>query len=136
MKSAPNAGPASIERRSDRFHRWRNTKDKLARRIIGLGGFVVIGAVLLIMFYLLFVVIPLFTPAKISQHTLGERQDWQEQATSFLALEEQQQVALRVNQQGLAEFIDAVDLRTLDSFKLTDKDKTVLEPRVAVAWLQ
>ena len=126
MKSAPNAGPASIERRSDRFHRWRNTKDKLARRIIGLGGFVVIGAVLLIMFYLLFVVIPLFTPAKISQHTLGERQDWQEQATSFLALEEQQQVALRVNQQGLAEFIDAVDLRTLDSFKLTDKDKTVV----------
>jgi len=126
MKSSPNTGPATIEQRSERFHQWRNHKDKLAQWVIGLGGFVVIGAVLLIMFYLLYVVIPLFMPAEVSQNKLGEQQEWKGQATAFLSLEEQQQIALRVNQQGQAEFVSVDDLQIVESFKLTDTTKTVV----------
>ena len=64
MNSTRKAGPATIARRSDRFHLWRSRKDKIARSFIALGGFAVIGAVLLILLYLLYVVVPLFLPAK------------------------------------------------------------------------
>ena len=51
MNSAPKAGPSKIAARSDNFHLWRSRKDQLASKVIGLGGFVVIAAVLLILFY-------------------------------------------------------------------------------------
>ena len=49
MNSAPKAGPAKIAVRPDNFHLWRSRKDQLASKVIGLGGFVVIAAVLLIL---------------------------------------------------------------------------------------
>ena len=67
MNSSPNVGPAKIAVRSENFHRWRSRKDLLARKVIGLGGLVVISAVLLILFYLLFVVAPLFLPASAQE---------------------------------------------------------------------
>jgi hypothetical protein len=48
MKSAPKTGSAQIAGRSDNFHRWRSRKDQLAKKIIGLGGFVVIAALLVV----------------------------------------------------------------------------------------
>lgn len=126
MKSALKAAPAPVAKRSERFHRRRSQKDKLARWVIRLGGFVVIGAVLLIMFYLLYVVIPLFVPAKVTQHELADRPDWNGQPTVFLAIEEQQKVALRVSQQGLAEFVAVDDLHLIESVQLADSDKTVV----------
>jgi phosphate transport system permease protein len=98
MNSAPKAGPVKIAARSDNFHLWRSRKDQLASKIIGLGGFVVIAAVLLILFYLLYVVTPLFLPAKMSQTSLAGSPDWLKKDTAFLALEEQQQVAFRITQ--------------------------------------
>ena len=76
MISAPKAGPVKIAVRSENFHAWRSRKDQLASKIIGLGGFVVIAAVLLILFYLLYVVAPLFLPAKMAQSSLAGNASW------------------------------------------------------------
>jgi len=119
MNSASKAGPVAIASRSERFHRWRMRKDKIARRVIALGGLVVIAAVLLILFYLLYVVIPLFVPAKMTQERLGELSQWQGQRTAYLALEEQQQVALRVDFQAVAEFFRLDDLGILETVRLS-----------------
>lgn len=129
MNTTRKARPATVARRSDRFHRWRSRKDRMARFFIALGGFAVIGAVLLILFYLLYVVVPLFLPPGFSQHSLGERQDWQEQQTVYLALEEQQQVALRLNQRGLLEFFGLDDLHPVATVNLAETD----QPIVAIA---
>ncbi|MGB7450765.1 MAG: ABC transporter permease subunit [Lysobacterales bacterium] len=118
MNSPHRAGPAKIAVRSDNFHRWRSRKDKLASKVIALGGFVVIAAVLLILFYLLYVVAPLFMPAKISSTDVAGSAEWLEGNTSFLSLEEQQQVALRINQNGFAEFFSLDGLQLIDSIEL------------------
>ncbi len=125
MNSASKAGPVAIASRSERFHRWRMRKDKIARRVIALGGLVVIAAVLLILFYLLYVVVPLFLPAKMTQERLGEQLQWQGERTAFLALEEQQQVALRVDFQAVAEFFRLDDLRILETVKLSADSQKV-----------
>ena len=125
MNSAPQAGPAQLAARSDSFHRWRSRKDLLARRIIGLGGLVVIAAVLLILFYLLFVVTPLFLPASMSQTGIGSNPDWAKNGSVFLSIEEQQQVALRIDQSGTAEFFSLDGLATIESIVLSDNGQAV-----------
>ncbi len=97
------------------FHRWRSRKDKLASRIIGLGGLVVIAAVLLILFYLLYVVSPLFLPAKMSRANLEGDAAWLNNDTVFLALEEQQQVAFRIAGSGKVEFFSLDDMQLVES---------------------
>ena len=118
MNSAPNAGPPKIAVRSDNFHAWRSRKDQLASKIIGLGGFVVIAAVLLILFYLLYVVTPLFLPAKMSQPSLTGNADWLKNDTAFLSLEEQQQVAFRITQKGSAQFFSLDGLLLIESTEI------------------
>lgn len=126
MNSAPPAGPASLAARSDNFHRWRSRKDVLAKRIIGLGGLVVIAAVLLILFYLLYVVAPLFLSASMTQTGIGENPDWGKDTSVFLSIEEQQQVALRIGQSGTAEFFSLDGLGVLESTELAENGKTVV----------
>ena len=126
MNSATKAEPAKIAVRSDNFHRWRSQKDKLASRIIGLGGLVVIAAVLLILFYLMYVVTPLFLPAKMSRTSLPGSPDWLKNDTAFLSIEEQQQVAFRINQKGLAEFFSLDGLRLLESTEIGQGGQNVV----------
>ena len=118
MNSARKAGPAEIAVRSDNFHRWRSRKDKLARKIIGMGGLVVIAAVLLILFYLVYVVTPLFLSAKTSTTSIAGNPDWLKNSTAFLSLEEQQQVAFRISQNGLAQFFSLDGLHLLESTEI------------------
>jgi phosphate transport system permease protein len=125
MNTSPNAGPAIVAVRPDSFHRWRSRKDLIARKVIGLGGLVVIAAILLILFYLVYVVTPLFLPAKITQTSLGSNPDWNKSKTVFLALEEQQQVAFRVDDEGLAEFFSLDGLQLLESKPLAIDDQKV-----------
>ncbi len=125
MTSAHKAGPLNIAQRTDTFHRWRSRKDLLAKRVIGLGGLVVIAAVLLILFYLMYVVTPLFLSAKMSQTSIGGNPDWVNNSTVFLAIEEQQQVAFRIDQSGMAAFFSLDDLRVLESNTLTQDGRQV-----------
>ena len=125
MNSAPKAGPPKIAVRPDNFHLWRSRKDQLASKIIGLGGFVVIAAVLLILFYLMYVVTPLFLPAKISQAGLNGSADWLKNDTVFLSLEEQQQVAFRITQKGSAEFFSLDGLILIESAEIGTAGQSV-----------
>ena len=49
--------------RSEQFHLWRSRKDLAVKWLIAVGGVGVILAVVMIFFYLLWVVFPLFMPA-------------------------------------------------------------------------
>ncbi len=124
MNSTPVSGPVAIATRSEKFHRWRSRKDTLAKRVIGLGGLVVIAAVLLILFYLLFVVAPLFMPASTSQSGIGENSTWGQNKTIHLSLEEQQKVALRIDNRGVAEFFSLDGLTEIESLPLAEADMT------------
>ena len=125
MISARKAEPAKIAVRSDNFHRWRSRKDRVASKLIGLGGFVVIAAVLLMLFYLLYVVTPLFLSAKMSVNSLDDKAGWLDNDTVFLSLEEQQQVAFRINRRGFAEFFKLDGLGLLESTELRVGNQTV-----------
>jgi len=125
MNSPHRAGPAKIAARPDNFHLWRSRKDLLASRVIGLGGFVVIAAVLLILFYLMYVVAPLFLPAQLSRANLEGDLGWLNNDTAYLALEEQQQVAFRVTQNGTADFFSLDTLQLLESTDIRAGDHEV-----------
>ena len=125
MNSVPKTGPADIVTRPDSFHRWRSRKDLLAKRLIALGGLVVIAAVLLILFYLMYVVTPLFLPAKMSQTGMGGKPEWAGNTTVFLALEEQQQVAFRISQNGTAEFFSLDGLGVIESTAVAQDGRLV-----------
>jgi phosphate transport system permease protein len=93
-------GPA----RSARFHRWRGRKDSIARWLIGIGGVSVILAVVLIFFYLLLVVSPLFKPVSTELAQTAVRPDWGGSVPLYLAQEEQKEVGIRVAADGSIEF--------------------------------
>lgn len=88
------------------YQRWRLAKDSLARFSVIAGGLSVIVALVLIFFYLLYVVIPLFKPAAaeasnhyaLPEQTLGK--------TVLLDVEEQNEVAVRFTDSGQAIFFE------------------------------
>jgi phosphate transport system permease protein len=106
MEAAPAATSISGTKRSERFHLWRSRKDRAVRWAIAVGGVSVIAAVVLIFFYLLWVVFPLFLPAEA--HLVDERDvpGWGASETIYLAVEEQQEVGLRLSTSAEAEFFD------------------------------
>ncbi len=85
--------------------RTRILKDHLARYAVTIGGIGVIIAVVLIFFYLLSVVLPLFKPAEIepvaSYRLSAAGTDDQ---TLHLAMEEQAEIGVRFTRSGLAQF--------------------------------
>ncbi len=87
-----------------RYQRWRLLKDKIAKQWVIVGGLSVIVAIVLIFFYLLYVVIPLFEPAEsefIAQYDVPEADLGK---TLLLAMEEQNEVAVRFTDTGKAIF--------------------------------
>ncbi|RKF17449.1 ABC transporter permease subunit [Alginatibacterium sediminis] len=100
----------------------RNFKDKLARYGVSLGGAIVLVALLLIFFYLLYVVLPLFkgadlTPAKSFPLSDNGR-------TLMLGVEEQNEIGYRFNLDGQLDFYNlSDDGREFEGFKL---DKTIV----------
>ena len=92
---------------SELHQQWRLIKDTLAEYGVVAGGLSVIVAVVLIFFYLLYVVFPLFLPAtaeqvneyKVPEMTLGK--------TVFLGIEEQNEVAARFTDTGQVIFFEA-----------------------------
>ena len=118
--------------RSPRFHRWRSRKDLIARRLIGFGGISVILAVVLIFFYLLWVVFPLFLPVKTSMLDVAVKADWQDSATMYLSIEEQQELGLRVSDLGEAEFFLVQDGSTSQKLRLPLKQSRVVLAQEAI----
>lgn len=109
--SAALNDPMVIRRRQ-----WRMLKDKIARHSMTLGGISVIGALLLIFFYLLYVVFPLFTPA-----SLGEINAFNLAVpgkTYYLAIEEKNEIGVRFTDKAEVMFFNLEAGKILASYKL------------------
>lgn len=76
----------------------------MARWLIEIGGVSVILAVVMIFFYLLVVVFPLFTPASSTREAIGSRPEWAAVPPVYLAIEEQLEVGLRIDSDGEFDF--------------------------------
>lgn len=95
------------------YQRWRLMKDTLARHTVVIGGLGIIGAIVLIFFYLLYAVFPLFLPADsqaVSRYSVPEKALGK---TLLLATEEQNEVAVRFTDQGKAVFFATKTGKTL-----------------------
>ncbi len=92
-----------------RHRRWRDLKDLSTRYLMAVGGISVIFAIVLIGFYLLYVVLPMFKPAameQIASYALpGDAAD----SSLYYALEEQHEIGLRVTKSGAAVFFTTKD---------------------------
>ncbi|WP_372763590.1 ABC transporter permease subunit [Litorivivens sp.] len=91
-----------------RFARWRKFKDKAAAVGISVGGSSVLVAILLIFFYLLYEILPLFQPASMQQEHQFARVG-SAAPTLHLAIEEQAEVAFRLAEDGQYSFFRLAD---------------------------
>ncbi len=93
---------------SKRYTRFRHTKDTLTRYLVRIGGISVIVAVLLIAFYLFYVVLPLFTPARM--HSQGDYPvPGGVGVTAYATVDEQNEVGVRVINDGRVVFFRVAD---------------------------
>ncbi|WP_428353056.1 ABC transporter permease subunit [Methyloprofundus sp.] len=93
---------------SANYQKWRKIKDQFTRYGVVAGGLGVIVAIVLIFFYLIYVVYPLFVSAdahELHQYKVPEASAGK---TLFLTSEEQNEVGVRFTAQGKAVFF-AVD---------------------------
>ena len=95
-----------------RHRKLRAIKNKFAGWGIATGGLSVIGAVLLIFFYLLYEVAPMFVAASIepvNKYSVPALTQDMNSQTLMLAMEEQSEVALRVQKSGDMTFFKVSD---------------------------
>ena len=101
----------------DRLGGWRKTKDKLANFTITAGGMAVLMAILLIFFYLLYEIMPLFKSASIevvSSYSLEEKDG----DTLYLAMEEQAEIAVQLRSNGQINFFAANNGKKVKQYQL------------------
>lgn len=91
-----------------RFAHWRKFKDKAAAVGITVGGSSVLVAILLIFFYLLYEILPLFQPASLHQEQQFSRVG-SAAPTLHLAIEEQAEIGYRLAQDGSYSFFRLAD---------------------------
>ena len=91
-----------------RYRNIRKLKDRAARYGIATGGLGVIAAILLIFFYLLYEVAPLFESAKVKEEHSYVLPVASGQAL-YLAMEEQAEIGLKISTSGDALFFNTVD---------------------------
>lgn len=101
-----------------RKRRLRALKDRLTRWYVLVGGLAVLGAITLIFFFLAYVVAPLFQGASLTKED-ALTPAWMQDAGKplMIAIEEQNQVAMRVSDKGQALFFDVqtgTELKRID----------------------
>ncbi len=92
-----------------KYRKWRHIKDVATRYLMAFGGVSVIAAIVLIAFYLLYIVIPMFKYAEIEQIAMYSTPGSSETETLYVAMEEQREVGLRINNLGQIVFFNTVD---------------------------
>ncbi|MGH8245481.1 MAG: phosphate ABC transporter permease, partial [Gammaproteobacteria bacterium] len=92
-----------------RLRHWRHIKDVAMRYVMAVGGVSVIIAILLIAFYLLYVVVPMFRPARLEQISAYPVPAGTDTGTLYYALEEQHEIGMRVTSSGSAVFFRTAD---------------------------
>jgi len=105
---------SAIEKKSagELHQRWRLIKDTLARYGVVAGGLSVILAVVLIFFYLLYVVFPLFLSATAESAGQYEVPEKALGKTVLLEMEEQNEVAARFTETGQVVFFEVATGKT------------------------
>ncbi|MDQ1363173.1 MAG: phosphate transport system permease protein [Pseudomonadota bacterium] len=98
----------SIRKDNSWHQRKRALIDNGARYAIGLGGMGIIFAVVLIFFYLLWVVLPIFKPVEVQQQTRFELPAG-EAVNRYLVMEEGGELAARILSTGEIQFINLSD---------------------------
>ncbi|MDM8348573.1 ABC transporter permease subunit [Pseudomonas sp. sp1636] len=98
-----------------RKRRLRALKDRLARWAVSIGGLAVLGAITLIFFYLGYIVLPMFQGAELAARQ-PLQPAWLAQAGQplLMAVEEQNRVAMRLNDRGQVQFFDAESMALLN----------------------
>jgi phosphate transport system permease protein len=94
---------ANVSSRLTKNHKvdWRHWKDRVATVSISLGGLSVLAALLLIFFYLLYEIMPLFSPAELNPaNSYAVPESVKNASPLYLAVEEQAEVAMRLDQSG------------------------------------
>lgn len=101
-----------------RKRRIRALKDNLARWYVSIGGLAVLGAICLIFFYLAQVVAPMFQGAELEARD-AQQPAWLAEAGEplLLTIEEQNQVAMRLGNDGQVRFFN---LRTGDAIRTVE----------------
>ncbi|WP_296277209.1 ABC transporter permease subunit [Pseudomonas sp. UBA7530] len=102
-----------------RKRRLRALKDRLARWGVSVGGLAVLGAITLIFFYLAYVVLPMFQGADLQQRE-PVQPAWLAEAGKplLMAVEEQNQVGMRLANSGSVQFFDAKSMAALNAVTL------------------
>jgi phosphate transport system permease protein len=125
VNRSPNQGvdnPLGIDFNTpslQRKRRLRALKDRVARWAVSFGGLAVLGAITLIFFYLAYVVLPMFQGASMDSRQPVQAA-WLNEAGAplLLTLEEQNQMAMRLDQDGQVQFFDAKQMQPLSSVQL------------------
>ncbi len=105
-----NTSPSRIDFNTpalQRKRRLRALKDRLTKWYVLVGGLAVLATITLIFFYLAYVVLPLFRGAELT--TLQQQTPaWLQDAGRplLLAIEEQNEIGLRISDQGEAVFFE------------------------------
>jgi phosphate transport system permease protein len=103
----PHNAPASLHQTAAGYYqRWRLIKDNLARYGVIIGGLGILAAIILIFFYLLYVVYPLFIGASatpVSRYPVPEPALGR---TVFIEIEEQNEIAARFTDNGQVVFFE------------------------------
>lgn len=107
-----------------RFTQWRYSKDRAATVGVTVGGLAVIAAVVLIFFYLLSVVLPLFSPASMEEVS-AYRLPASDSNSLKLSIEEQGEIGMNLSESGEIQFFDLLSGRELSQQKIIPADRKV-----------
>jgi len=102
---------------------WRLLKDRAATGVVTSGGAGVLVAILLIFFYLVYEILPLFTSADIAPAHSFTREG---PAARYMAVEEQGEIALLIDRSGVASFVDTGSGQLHLQENLASKDSELL----------
>lgn len=114
--AAANGRPAVKIDDNSRHTRWRMLKDRIARRIITVGGLSAIMAITLIFVYLLYVVVPMFLPAEV--HLYQSIELPANEQVVYMDMEETHTLSMRVLMGGQVLFFDPDNGTELQHFDL------------------
>lgn len=120
MSDSSSKPAASITSTAAARRKWRGLQDKVATVGVTLGGMSVIFAVLLIMFYLFYVVAPLFMPASMEMGNQYSVPAPEAGNTVHLSVEEKLASGTRITDQGKIIYFDFDNGEVQASYKLSN----------------
>lgn len=121
MNNSPSSQRIDFEAPAlQRKRRIRKLKDHLTRWYVSVGGLLILAAITLIFFYLASVVMPMFKGAELEKGS-NSTPTWLaniDEKPLFLAIEEQNQIAMRLNTQAQVQFFNLETGEAVQSISL------------------